>query len=272
VARKRPSPMAEVPMVASTMPLKPGSKAPQKIKSLIVRQVAALFKKAEEWELMLLRGLLMAELCARDALGSALYQDSLRNQCVVAIDRSDLRCRLATTHGLVTMADYTRHKAPDDPTASWIVRAIGGGSWPTALNVAGIGVDRYLEPILVRGAGARTRPGGVEAWSLKERVVCLAGAIERNFGYDLTREAWERYRDLVDFETPDYSTLCGIRYANKKKVAGLTLAEMHELACRLILREPKRFPKSADRLQLVAAVRAKETTSKTTDSRKPKAA
>lgn len=191
---------------------------------------------------------------------------------MIALDQADLQCRLHDGHGLVTIADYTRHKAPDDPTASWIVRAIGGGSWPTALSVAGIGVDRYLEPILVRGAGARTRPGGAEAWTLKERVQRLARAIERNYGYDLTREAWERYRDLVDFETPDYSTLCGIRYANKKKVAGLTLAEMHGLARDLILREPERFPIAAARLQLVAAVRARETTSTATNSRKPKAA
>ena len=119
-----------------------------------------------------------------------------------------------------------------------------------------------MEPPLVRGSGARTRPGGGEAWSLTERIEALALAIERNLGYCLTKEVWEHYRDLVSFETPCYPTLLGKRSAAGKLVGGSTLADMHILAQKLILKQPKQFPIASDRLQLVEAVRAKETKSK----------
>ncbi|MDX6450599.1 MAG: hypothetical protein QOH16_648 [Gaiellaceae bacterium] len=240
------------------MSLAKGSKAPGKVKSPLVRELASLIKQLQTEELGIIRGLVNAELATRDRDGFALYHDSPRNRCVVALDQADMNCRLITGHGLVKISDYTEHKGPGDPSASTVIREVGGGCWVSALSEAGIGGDRYLEPVILRGSGARTRPGGGQAWSMAERVEALALAIERNHGYDLTKELWEHYRDIVSFETPTYPTLLGKREKNKKLVGGCDLTDMHVPARKLILRERDRFPIAAARLRLVAAVRTKE--------------
>jgi hypothetical protein len=243
------------------MPLPKGSRAPQKVSSPLLRELAPRLKEATTEELLILRGLLNGEISDQDARenGSALYQDSARNRCVVALDRSDLNCRIAKGFGIRTMQDYHDHREEGDPHATWIVRVLGGGSWPTALSEAGIGNERYLEPILVRGSGSRKRPGGCEAWTLAERVEALAYAIERNHGYDVTKEAWHHYRDLVAFETPDYATLVESRkQPDGKMKSRYPLSKMHELARKLILREPERLPRSTRRIQLVDDVRTAE--------------
>lgn len=244
------------------MPIKKGQKPPEKLKSAVVRAVVALLKKATDGELLIVRGLLLAELGARDAAasGSSLLPDTPRNRCVMALDRADLKCRIAYGHGLVTMRDYTEAMKDQSgaPSANWIARCLGGGSWPKAFDKAGIGLERYLEPILVRGSGSRNRPGSGDAWSDRELDEELAQAIEINHGYRLTKEAWHVYCDLASWETPTYATLLRVRYVDGKRVGGITLADCHDRAEALILREPKRFPLAARRLHLVVAVRTAE--------------
>lgn len=250
--------------MVARMPLQKGSKAPQKLRSNVVTGTVALFKQTTAEELLVIRKLLLAEFTHRDlaaARGSSLYPTSTRNRALMALDLADLNYRRAHPgRGLRTIADYENamKDAPDAPSANWIARLLGGGSWPKALVVAGIGGDRYLEPTLIRGSGSRTRPGSGEAWTDEECDEALAFALDMNHGYDVTKGAYEHYRDIVSHETPTYPTLLGKRYENNKLVGGVTLAARHERAKALILREPERFQNAAPRLQLVAEVQQSE--------------
>jgi len=77
----------------------------------------------------------------------------------VALDQADMNCRLITGHGLVKIADYTEHKGPGDPSASTVIREVGGGCWVSALSEAGIGGDRYMEPVILRGGRMSSKDG-----------------------------------------------------------------------------------------------------------------
>lgn len=251
--------------MVACMPLKPGSKAPQKLRSKIVLSIVALLKQASDDELLIVRKLLLAMFAERDLAavgGSSLYPTSPRNRCVMALDRADLKCRAKTggKRGLRTIPEYQEvmKDEPGAPTASTIARVLGGGCWPQALVVAGIGGERYLEPLLVRGSGSRTRQGAREAWTDEERDEAMAYAIEANHGYDISKEGYEYYRDFAPRDTPTYPTLLGKRYKGGKLVGGVTLAVMHERAKKLILRQPEPFSLAAARLALVADVRAAE--------------
>jgi hypothetical protein len=193
-----------------------------------------------------------------DADGLPLFQDSPPNRCVVALDMADLRCRARTGCGLRITADYMTHRGKGDPHVSWIVKSLGGGSWPTALAEAGIGIERYLEPVLMRSWGARTRPGRGEQWSVEEAVEVFALSIERNHGYCPTKDQWEYFRDIVGFETPSYPTLASRHKDSGREPKMGHLDWFHALACEFILADPARFPRSTTRLELVAEVRAEE--------------